>query len=179
MNTEYRLIRSDRRTLALEVTRTGEVLVRAPRAASLTAIEAFAASHADWIARAKARQQARAQAYPEPDEAEEKRLRALAHEILPERTAYYSARMGLVPTGVKITSARTRFGSCSAKNSVCFSWRLMQYPPAAIDYVVVHELAHIAHKNHGRAFYACIARVLPDYPSRRALLRAPVQEAEA
>lgn len=57
------------------------------------------------------------------------------------------------------------------KNGLCFSWRLMQYPPEAVDYVVVHELAHIVHKNHGNAFYALIGSVLPDYPARRALLR--------
>ena len=92
------------------------------------------------------------------------------------RLAYYSDKMGLYPTWVKITCAGTRSGSCSAKNGICYSWRLMQYPPEAVDYVVVHELAHIAHKNHGPAFYACIARILPDYQTRRALLRGPAQE---
>ena len=52
----------------------------------------------------------------------------------------------------------------------------MLYPPEAIDYVVVHELAHIPHKNHGREFYACVAEILPDYKKRRALLRGPVKE---
>lgn len=172
----YRLIRSNRKTLALEVTREGEVLVRAPKRTSQSAIDAFVQAHEAWIVRAKARQRARAEAYPEPDAAEVERLKALAHEILPARTAYYSEKMGLYPTDVKITSARTRFGSCSAKNSICYSWRLMQYPPEAVDYVVVHELAHIAHKNHSPAFYACIARILPDYQNRRALLRGPAQE---
>ena len=79
--------------------------------------------------------------------------------------------MGLHPTGLRITSARTRFGSCSAKNSICFSWRLMQYPDAAVDYVVVHELAHIREKNHGRAFYALVEQFLPDWRERRALLK--------
>ncbi len=172
----YRVIRSNRKTLALEVTRAGEVLVRAPKRVPQRRIDEFVASHGAWLQRALARQAARAAAYPEADAAEEARLRCLAHEILPARTAYYSARMGLVPTGVKITSARTRFGSCSAKNSICYSWRLMQYPPSAVDYVVVHELAHIAHKNHSREFYACIARELPDYQKRRALLRGPAEE---
>ncbi len=174
--TAYRLIRSDRKTLALEVSRTGEVIVRAPRHTTQRRIDAFVSEHEAWLKRALTRQHARAQAYPELDEAEIARLKALAHEILPKKTAYYSEQMGLKPTGVKITSARTRFGSCSAKNSICYSWRLMQYPPEAIDYVVVHELAHIAHKNHGPAFYACIAHILPDYQTRRALLRGPAQE---
>mgnify|MGYP000174709420 CR=1 FL=1 len=79
--------------------------------------------------------------------------------------------MGLVPAGIKITSARTRFGSCSGKNSICFSWRLMLYPPEAIDYVIVHELAHIRHHDHSPAFYREVEAYLPDWRARRALLR--------
>ena len=75
--------------------------------------------------------------------------------------AYYSEWMGLYPTQVRITGARTRFGSCSSQGHICFSWRLMQYPPEAIDYVVVHELAHLRYMNHGAEFYALIARYLP------------------
>ena len=94
-----------------------------------------------------------------------------AREELPPKVAYYAQRMGLQPTGMTITSARTRFGSCSPKNRLCFSWRLMDYPEAAIDYVVVHELAHIVHKNHGPQFWALVERYMPDYRARRALLR--------
>ena len=79
--------------------------------------------------------------------------------------------MNLHPTGVTITGAEKRFGSCSAKNRICYSWRLMAYPEAAIDYVVVHELAHIRHKNHGKEFYACIESILPDWRTRRGLLK--------
>ena len=79
--------------------------------------------------------------------------------------------MGVRPASIKITGARTRFGSCSSKGSICFSWRLMQYPDAAIDYVVVHELAHLRHMNHSAAFYAEIARVMPDFEARRNLLK--------
>ena len=79
--------------------------------------------------------------------------------------------MGLNPTGIKITSAEKRFGSCNGKNSICYSWRLMQYPAEAIDYVVVHELAHIKHKNHGKEFYRLIENFLPDYKNREKLLK--------
>ena len=68
-------------------------------------------------------------------------------------------------------AARRRFGSCSAEGHICFSWRLMQYPPEAIDYVVVHELAHLKHMDHSDAFYALVAQYLPDHKARRALLR--------
>ena len=74
-------------------------------------------------------------------------------------------------TGVKITTAQKRYGSCSGKNSLCFSCFLMRQPEAAIDLVVVHELCHIREKNHGPAFYALLARYLPDYKERKKLLK--------
>ena len=71
--------------------------------------------------------------------------------------------MNIKPTGVKITSAQKRFGSCNGKNSLCFSYILMLYPDEAVDYVVVHELSHIRHHNHSKDFYKLISSVLPDY----------------
>ncbi len=167
----YTLKRSKRRTLAVEVTRAGEVLVRAPLHMPKKEIERYVEGQQAWIEAHVEKQRQRAAAHPEPDAAEEARLRALAKAVIPERVAYYGAIMGLTPASVKITSAKTRFGSCSARNGLCFSWRLMQYPMAAVDYVVVHELAHILHKNHGKPFYAAIAAVMGDYAARRALLR--------
>ena len=79
--------------------------------------------------------------------------------------------MGVTPTGLKITTARKRWGSCSGKNSLCFSCFLMDRPEAAIDLVVVHELCHIRVKNHGPAFYALLERYLPDWRERKQLLR--------
>lgn len=168
---KYELVRSRRKTLAIEVDRTGRVVIRVPMRATGEQIERFVAAHADWIARAQARQRARLAAHPEPDEARRAELIRRAKEELPPKVAYYAQLMGVQPTGLKITSARTRFGSCSGKNSLCFSWRLMGYPEAAVDYVVVHELAHITHKNHGPRFWALVERYMPDYRARQALLR--------
>ena len=168
---DYTLIRSSRRTMALEITRDGRLLVRAPQRAPQAVIDRFVASHADWIAAHLEKQRQRAQAHPPLTEDELAALRQKARDILPGRVAHYAGRMGVTPTGVKITGAKTRFGSCSAKNSLCFSLYLMAYPDAAIDYVVVHELAHIRHKNHSPAFYAEVARVMPDYRERRKLLK--------
>jgi len=167
----YELIRSDRRSIALEVTRDGRVVIRAPKRMAKRDIDAFFASHQDWLQQNLAKQQQWVQAHPEPSEAEQRRLQAAARQILPEKVRHYASIMGLTPTGIPITGARTRFGSCSPKNRLCFSWRLMQYPEAAIDYVVVHELAHIIHRNHGPAFHALVASVLPDHEKRRALLK--------
>lgn len=168
---DYKLIRSNRKTLSLEVTRDLEVILRAPRRCPKREIEAFAAAHSQWVEQKLTIQKQRRDAHPEPDEEEKKALIAAAKTYLPRRTAYYGQIMGLEPAGITITGARTRWGSCSPAGRLCFSWRLMQYPQEAVDYVVVHELAHLVHKNHGPAFYGLVASVLPDYRERRNLLK--------
>ena len=169
--TGYTLIRAKRRTMSLQLDRDGRAVVRAPYGVKKEFIDRFVAEHEDWLTCAREKQQARHLAHPEPTDEERKALIARAKEYLPMRVDYWSGIMGLTPTGLKITSARTRFGSCSGKNSLCFSWRLMQYPPEAIDYVVVHELAHIRHHDHSPAFYALIERYMPDWRERMKLLK--------
>ena len=100
-------------------------------------------------------------------------LKARAAEELIPLTERYAAQMGLSPRRVRITSAKSRFGSCGRDGNICYSWRLMLYPAAAREYVVVHELCHMRHFDHSRAFYALLGSVLPDYRARRALLKAP------
>lgn len=168
---EYTLIRSARKTVSLEITRDCQVIVRAPNRMSQVEIDRFFDAHRPWLQAHLARQQQRLATHPEPDAQEAARLAGEAARILPEKVAFYGKQMGLSPAGITITGARTRFGSCSPKNRLCFSWRLMQYPERAIDYVVVHELAHLVHRNHGPAFYALVASILPDYQARRNLLR--------
>ena len=168
----YELIRSGRKTLALEITRDCRVVVRAPRRLAKKHIDVFVAGHADWIARHLEQQrQRRASAPPALSRAELDALKAKARALLLPRVAYWSQRMGLTPAGVKITAARTRYGSCSGKNSLCFSCFLANAPEAAVDLVVVHELCHIRVKNHGPDFYALLERTLPDWRVRKALLR--------
>lgn len=168
----YELIRSRRKTLALEITREGRVVVRAPQRLPRSTIDEFVDRHADWIARHLERQRRRlADAPPPPTPEEIEVLKAKARADLPERTARWSRVMGVTPTGVKITTARKRYGSCSGKDSLCFSCFLMNCPEEAIDLVVVHELCHIREKNHGPRFYALLERYLPDYRERIKLLR--------
>lgn len=168
----YELIRSGRKTLALEITRDCRVLVRAPRRLPKAQIDRFVAGHAAWIAQHLAEQRRRADlAPPAPTPAEIAALKERARRILMPKVAFWSEKMGLVPTGVKITAARTRYGSCSGKNSLCFSCFLANAPEAAVDLVVVHELCHIRVKNHGPAFYALLEQTLPDWRERKRLLR--------
>ena len=171
--TPYTLIRSSRRTLGLEITADLQVVVRAPKRCSQRVIQQFVDGHEEWIAKHMAVQQRRRQAalarQVTPQQQEE--LRRRAAQYIPARVAHYGAIMGLTPTNVRITSAQKRFGSCSGDNRLCFSWRLMQYPAEAVDYVVVHELAHIRHHDHSRDFWRLVESVMPDYRARQALLR--------
>lgn len=165
---DYRLIRSKRKTVALEIRPDGALWVRAPRWVPRALIEREIAAREEWIARRIA---ALPPLRPAPSEDELAALREAAKAYIPSRVAHFAAVMGVTPTAVKINAAKKRFGSCSSKGSLNFSCRVMAYPPEAIDYVVVHELAHLIHMNHSAAFYAVIASVLPDHKQRAALLK--------
>ena len=168
---EYTLIRSKRRTLALEITREARLVVRAPLRCPQRDIDRFLREKEGWITLHLARMRERREAHPEPTAQQEAALRQKAKEVLPPLVERYAAVMGVRPAGITVTGARTRFGSCSPKNRLCFSFRLMDYPHEAIEYVVVHELAHIRHKNHGPDFYKEIEDVLPDWRARNAMLK--------
>ncbi len=165
---EYRIVRSDRRTLAITVSREGEVVVRAPRRAPLTDIEAFIRKNEGWIK--KHRERAEENKKPPLSEAEIKALKKRAKDLLPRLTADWASVMGIEYGTVKITSAKKRFGSCNSRGNICYSYRLLQFPTEAIEYTVVHELAHRLEMNHSKRFYAIVARYLPDYKKRHALL---------
>lgn len=168
----YEIIRSRRKTMSLMIrSKDLAVVVRAPLRLPEEEIHAFVLKHQDWLDRHIAQLRAYKDRHPEPTPQEAERLMQAAKAILPSKVAHYASIMGVSPTGITITGAATRFGSCSAKDRLCFSWRLMSYPEEAIDYVVVHELAHIRHKDHSPAFHAFVASVLPDHLERRKLLR--------
>jgi len=167
----YSLSRSDRKTISLSISKALEVIVKAPLLMPKCDIDRFIADHDDWIRKNLEKQYIKNIKYPEPTEEEIKQLRKAAKEYLPLRVKYFSEMMGVEPGSVRITGAATRFGSCSEKNNICFSYRLMRYPSNAIDYVVVHELAHIRFKDHSERFYAFIERYMPDYRERRKLLK--------
>ena len=171
MKLKYSVVRSNRKTVSMEITPELTVLIRAPRRMSESAIERFASEHEMWAEEHIEKMRLRMQNHPEPDDETKKILREKAKKTIPPLVEKYAHLMGVCPTGIKITDAKKRFGSCSGKNSLCFSLRLMMYPPEAVEYVVVHELAHIRYKNHGCEFYAFIERFMPDYKQRIKLLR--------
>jgi len=97
--------------------------------------------------------------------------RLLAKRDLTDKVIYYAEQMYVMPSAIKINGAKTRWGSCSAKKSLNFSWRLIMACDEVIDYVVIHELAHITEMNHSARFWAVVGNVAPDYRERRKLLK--------
>jgi predicted metal-dependent hydrolase len=99
-------------------------------------------------------------------------LRAEALKVFQARCEFYTSRVGVRVTRLALSSARTRWGSASSSGSIRLHWRLAHFPLPVIDYVVVHELAHLREMNHSSRFWAIVASVLPDYEAARAELRS-------
>ncbi|MFZ5911000.1 MAG: M48 family metallopeptidase [Chloroflexota bacterium] len=97
--------------------------------------------------------------------------RAQARAVIAARVEYFARSHNFKPIKLRISSARTRWGSCSRAGTLSFPWRLVMAPPEVVDYVVVHELAHLREMNHSRAFWALVGAMLPDYKQRRAWLK--------
>jgi len=97
--------------------------------------------------------------------------RLLAKRDLTKKTVEFAKKMSVEPLAVKINGAKARWGSCSSKKSINFSWLLIMADDDIVDYVVVHELAHITEMNHSPSFWALVGSVLPDYKERKSRLR--------
>jgi len=79
--------------------------------------------------------------------------------------------MNVIPRSIKLSAARTQWGSCTTQGTLRFNWQLIKMPLPLIDYVVVHELAHLIQMNHSQAFWREVEKVFPDYLERRKELR--------
>ena len=172
---QIKIIRSRRRTMSLEVTRSGEVRVRAPMRMPAAEIERFVREKEDWIRKhlekVKEKQDRLAGRKPlTREQVEELAHRAMT--VIPQRVAYYAPLVGVNYGRITIRNQKTRWGSCSSRGNLNFNCFLMLVPPECLDYVVVHELCHRLEMNHSGRFWAEVERVLPDYRDRRKKLQA-------
>lgn len=103
-------------------------------------------------------------------------LQAEARALFTARLAHFEPRLGVAHRVLRLSSAQTRWGSCSADGRILLNWRLIHFPLSSIDYVVAHELAHLKEMNHGPRFWATVEAVLPDYRTAKALIRDPPPE---
>ena len=164
----YRILRSQRRTTAIEIKPDGTVLVRCPHRMSDARVRELVQSKASWIHKKLAAQPTQASTMTG------EQLRALADNALryiPERVKYYAARMGVTYGRITIRNQKTRWGSCSGKGNLNFNCLLMLAPAQVVDYVVVHELCHRIHMNHSAPFWAEVAKAMPDYAHWRKWLK--------
>lgn len=167
---DLEIIYSNRKTISITV-KEGRVIVRAPRGISQARIDSFINKNRAWIEKRVEITKNQHDPITSMSDVQIKELRELARIYLTAKIEEYSEIMGLKFGRITITGAKTRFGSCSSKGNISYSYRLMLYPEAAIDYVVVHELAHLVEMNHSRRFYAIVQKVLPDYKERVKLLK--------
>ena len=166
MKQSYEIIRSGRRTLALEI-RDGRLLVRAPRRAKQAEIDALLERHRGWIEKhlqTAERQRAAAERLEPLTPEALAALKELARQRIPERVRHYAPLIGVSYGRISIRSQRTKWGSCSARGDLSFNCLLMLTPPEVVDSIVVHELCHRRQMNHSERFYAEVLRVFPEYP---------------
>lgn len=155
----YRIIRSNRKTLAIQIKPNNEIVVRAPRWLGEKEIHKFVISKENWI-----RKHLEEDAINYRLSTEDlKNLKKAALKVIPQRVQYYASIIGVTYGRVTIRSQKTRWGSCSAEGNLNFNCLLMMTPPEVLDSVVVHELCHRKQMNHSKRFYDEVYRVFPDY----------------
>jgi len=98
-------------------------------------------------------------------------LKRQAHQDLRTRVSVHAGRLGLTPARIFVRDQTTRWGSCSTTGALSFSWRLVLAPPFVLDYLAAHEVAHLAHMNHGPRFWALVERIMPRHEEARVWLR--------
>ena len=172
------VVYSRRRTLGLEVRADGRVILRAPKGLSNQAVMDFVKERQAWIVgkwfeteRIRRQKAERPPRDYEQNPALEVQYRKEARRRITERAAYFAEKMGVDYGRIAIKAAKTRWGSCSAQGNLNFHWKLILMPPAILDYVVVHELAHRIEMNHSPRFWTQVERILPDYRERRRWLK--------
>lgn len=176
------IIRSNRKTLAIQINPDLSVTVRAPMYVSQREIERILKEKEGWIQKhikqIREREEKGKETQRENEESggfgesvereylsseEMKKLAEKALEYIPKRVSYYAKQIGVTYGRITIRNQKTRWGSCSSKGNLNFNCLLMLTPPEVMDYVVVHELCHRKEMNHSKAFWAEVGKALPDY----------------
>jgi len=209
-----KIIRTKRKTFALQIAHDATLTVRAPFAASIDIIEKIVTKKADWIKRKQKESKEKYQkAAPKEfvngegflylgeiyklrivDEQENSLIfnkefvfrkreinnaekvfiewyKKTALDKISARVNHYAQKAGLQFNEIKINNARQRWGSCSARGNLNFAWRLIMAPLSVIDYVIIHELAHLKHKNHSSKFWTTVKVMMPGYEKERQWLK--------
>ena len=173
---EITLIRSRRKSLAIEITPELQVVVRAPARMPVREINAFVKEKDDWIREhlqrmAEKKRMREQHREPALSEEELQELATQAMTLIPQKVRYYAQIIGVTYGRITIRNQRTRWGSCSGKGNLNFNCLLLLMPEEVLDYVVVHELCHRKEMNHSARFWEEVEKILPDYRQRRKWLK--------
>lgn len=180
--TDYELVRSRRRTIAIEIDRQGRVIVRAPYNVGNLRIRQFVEDKSDWIERTLNRIRDRQQmpdvsdviSTDNPTPLSDADIRTLTDEakaVIPDRVAFWAGQIGVTYGRITIRHQKSRWGSCSTKGNLNFNCLLMRAPGEILDYVIIHELCHRKHMDHSREFWAELEAICPEYKARRKWLK--------
>ena len=175
----YTLKRSKRaRNVRISIRPGGESVVSAPRWALVFQIEQVLRSKAAWIVEKVAEMRARPVVVKQSKaqvKAEFEQYKEAARELVEARLAHfnqhYGPKYGLRYGTIRIGRQKTRWGSCSKAGNLSFNYKIAMLEPALADYIVVHELCHVREFNHGAAFWALVAEMVPEYKAARAALK--------
>lgn len=162
---EYEIIRTKRKTLALQIT-DGRLIVRSPLRTSEKTISEFVKNNKKWIEKQLEKNRQRKDAALSEGLLSQEDISRLAEEaliIIPQRVSYYSKIIGVSYGKITIRNQRTRWGSCSSKGNLNFNCLLLLTPPDVLDSVVVHELCHRLEMNHSKKFYEHVRKAYPEY----------------
>lgn len=173
----YTLVRSSRKSCAISIDPEGQITVRVPSVISQKEIDHLLVEKRIWIITKYLEAEKQRQNRPVSNLTDvqrialEKRYIAAAKEYIPKRAAYFVQFTGGSYNRITIRDQKTRWGSCSARGTLSFNWRLMLAPPTIADYVIVHELCHLTHMNHSADFWQKVESVYPDYRTARKWLK--------
>ena len=164
------------KNINLRVRADGSVAVSAPLGAPLAQVDAFVAGRARWIEAARVRALARGEEEQRPCSVSREDALALFTQVSDAVFPLFAQVLNGQRPVLKVRQMKTRWGVCvPAKRQITFSLRLAEKPRAAVEYVVLHEYAHFVRADHSPAFWAVVARYMPDYKARRRLLAPSVQ----
>ncbi len=160
------IIRSNRKTCSIQITKDAQLVLRVPMRTSKRAILKMLKEKQDWIISHIEKIALQNEALSDVQLLTSEELHQLAEQaktVLPPKLSFYARQLSVTYGRVTIRNQRTRWGSCSSQKNLNFNCLLMLAPDDVVDYVVVHELCHLIEMNHSKAFWNLVESILPDY----------------